>query len=215
MKKYFMPAMIALMMGSQLSARAEVLFDAGLKLWYAEPKVTERAMMFGPSATASFDEYIWLRAFFLYGNYDYIQSGEPRRVQSFSVHDAELSGGIHWDIFHVGAGLRSMSVVIEETGDTGPRRVRSPGAWGPAVVLGASQSFAEWPWGFTGSPWGWYAGMSWMFLDLENDDGEHINFEAGITHVSGLLYKSIGYRFKETFDHERMEGFTATLMLSF
>lgn len=196
------------------TARGELFLDAGVKLWYAEPKVTDRAVMFGPSAVLSLDDTFWLRGFFLFGNYSYIQQREPRRVQDFTIYDSEIAAGMNWDIFHFGLGLRAMSVVIERSGRDG-RRVDRPDAMGPALILGASQSFSEWPWGFTGSPWGWYAGASWMFHDFEDDDGEHINFEAGITHVSHNLYKSIGYRFKYTSAHERMEGFTATLMFAF
>ncbi len=214
MKKYIALVGAGIVLASGLSAKAELAVDAGLKLWYAEPKVTDRAMMFGPAAMASLDDLFWMRAFYLYGSYGYIQSREPRSVQSLSIHDAELSGGINWDIFHFGGGLRSMSVVTEQTGGN-ENRVRTPNAWGPTAVAGASQSFSEWPWGFTGSPWGWYAGVSWMLYDMEDNDGEHVNFEAGITHVGNLFYTSIGYRFKETFDHERMEGFTAVLMVAF
>jgi len=122
--------------------------------------------------------------------------------------------GMNWDIFKFGAGARGMSVLIKEDVADG-QRVRRPNAFGPALSVGAVQSFAEWPWGFAGSPWGWYADATWMFYDLEDDDGEHVNFSAGITHVSHGIYKSIGYRFKETFDHERMEGFTAKLLFEF
>ena len=202
------------LLGTAIHARAEVVVDAGVKLWYAEPKVADRAMMYGPSARMQIGEASWVRASYLYGEYDFIRSREPRRVQDFGLHDAELMAGMNWDIFNFGVGARWMSVLIEEDVADG-QRVRRPNAFGPAVGVGAAQSFAEWPWGFEGSPWGWFAGATWMFYDLEDDDGEHVNLEAGITHVSHGIYKSIGYRFKETFDHERMEGFTAKLMFEF
>ena len=193
---------------------AEVYFDGGIKLWYAEPKLADRAMMYGPSGVISIDETYWLRAYYLYGQFDYIQRREPRRVGDFGVYDAELAGGINWNIFHFGVGLHWATVLFEETGpDT--RTIRNKGGFGPVLVAGVAQSLTEWPWGFAGSPWGWYSGATWMFHDFEDHNGEYINFEVGVTHMSHGLYKSIGYRFKETFEHERMEGFTATLLFEF
>lgn len=188
--------------------------DAGVKVWYAEPQPADRALMLGPSAVISWDDTYWVRGFFLFGEYDFVRSNEPRVVQDFSVHDAEIVGGFNWNIFHVGLGLRASTVVTEEERPDGPR-VSTPSAFGPALVAGISQSLTEYPWGFEDSPWGWYAGASWMFFDAQDDDGEHLNFELGITHVSNNLYKSLGYRYKETFEHERMEGFMATLMFEF
>ncbi len=199
-------------------AMADMYFDAGVKLWYAEPKVTGRALMYGPSAVLSVDDLYWARGFYLYGDYDYVRDRATREVQDFSSYDAELSGGINLGIFHVGGGIRWASVVIETEADEEAeeaRRIRTPQSYGPVIIAGLSQSFAEPPWGFTGSAWGWYAGTSWMFYDVKNDKGEHINFEAGITHMSAGIYKSLGYRFKHTFDHERMEGFMATIMFEF
>ncbi len=202
------------LLSSTMVARADVIVDAGLTLWYAEPKVSDRAMMYGPSVRLDIDETWWIRGYYLYGEYDFVRSREPRRVQDFGLHDAELLAGMNWDIFRFGAGARWMAVLIEDRSGA-ERRVRTSNAVGPVLVVGAEQSFAEWPWGFEGSPWGWYAGVSWMFYDMEDDDGEHLSIEAGITHVSHGIYKSIGYRFRETFDHERMEGFTATLLFEF
>lgn len=195
-------------------ARSEVYIDAGAKLWYAEPKGTDSALMYGPSAILSVGDLYWVRAFYLYGEYDYIQSHEPRVVQDFGIHDAEIVGGVNCNIFHVGLGARWTSIPIrEKVGDRS--RARRPNAMGPALVAGASQSFSEYPWGFQGTPWGWYAGASWMFYDVEDDDGEHLNIEAGISHMSHGFYKSIGFRFKDTFDHERMEGFVVSLLFEF
>lgn len=196
-------------------AQAEAWYlDAGVKVWYAEPHPTDRALMLGPSIAASLADTYWVRGFFLFGEYDFVRSNQPRVVQDFSVRDAEWVGGINWDIFHVGFGLRSSTIITQERLADGPR-VRTPNALGPALVAGISQSLTENPWGFEDSPWGWYAGASWMFYDFEDDNGEHINFELGITHVSNNLYKSLGYRYKHTFDHDRMEGFMATLMFEF
>lgn len=214
MRKTMFALWVVGLLSSVVAVRADVAIDGGLKLWYAEPKVTDHALMYGPAVRAQFGDAYWVRGFYLYGEYDFIRSSEPRRVQDFGMHDAELLGGMNAGLFSVGAGVRSMSVLIEEDTADGSR-VRRPNALGPVVALGASQSLADWPWGFEGSPWGWYAGASWMFYDLEDDDGEHLNLEAGITHVSQGIHKSIGYRFKETFDHERMEGFTAKLTFAF
>ncbi|GEM_PF-2170744 len=203
----------ATLLGGQ-AVRAEWFFDGGIKLWYAEPKLADRAMMFGPSAVVSIHEQYWLRAFYLYGNYDYVREPETRAVDSFGLHDAELVGGLNWHIFHVGAGLRWSTVLLEEDTANG-RLIRNRTAGGPVLAAGIAQSLAEWPWGFTGSPWGWYVGGSVMFYDFEDDDGEHLNLEAGVTHMSHGLYKSIGYRYQNTFDHGHTEGFTATFMLEF
>ncbi len=188
--------------------------DAGVKVWYAEPRPTDRALMLGPSIVLNRADTYWVRGFFLFGEYDFVRSNQPRVVQDFSIRDAELLAGKNWNIFHAGLGFRSSTVVMTERLPDGPR-VRTPNALGPAFVVGISQSLTEYPWGFEDSPWGWYAGASWMFYDFEDDDGEHINFELGITHVSHNLYKSLGYRYKNTFDHARMEGFMATLMFEF
>ncbi len=202
------------LLAAATTVRAEAEWDGGLKLWYAEPKVADRALMYGAAGRVELDDHFWVRGFYLYGDYDFVRSSEPRRVQDFGLHDAELIAGMHHDIFHFGFGARWMAVLIEE--DLGDQsRVRRPNAFGPALVAGATQSFAEWPWGFEGSPWGWYAEATWMFYDVESDDGDHINFAAGVTHVSHGIHKSLGYRFKETFDHERMEGFTAKLLFAF
>lgn len=196
------------------NALADWYVDAGLKLWYAEPRALDRALMYGPSAVLSRGDQYWVRGFLLYGEYDFVRSNFPRVVQDFSIYDAELAAGINWNIFHFGAGVRSSSVIIKEDRADGPR-VRRPSGTGPAFILGASQSFADYPWGFDGSPWGWFAGLSWMFADLEDDDGEHLNFELGITHISHGFYKSVGYRFQDTFDHDRIEGVVATLLYEF
>ena len=214
MRRWMLAGLVLGLLSVAGAARAEPVFDAGVKLWYAEPKVTDRALMVGPAAQVEVDGTWWVRGFYLYGEYDFVRSREPRRVQDFGLHDAELMAGMNWEFFQIGAGARWMAIVEDVPSGDG-ERARRPNAFGPAISLGAAQSFAEWPWGFEGSPWGWYAGMSWMFYDFENDDGEHINFYAGITHVSHGIYKSLGYRFKETFDHERMEGFTAQLMFEF
>jgi hypothetical protein len=215
MKRMYWLGLWAILAANQVLAQMDgVYFDGGVKAWYAEPKVTDRALMYGPSAAISVGDQYWVRGYYLYGQYDYVRSVAPRRVQGFGIHDAELVAGMNWDVFHFGFGLRSMTVLIEEDGDPAPI-VRRPNALGPVLAAGASQSFAEWPWGFEGSPWGWFGGVTWMFSDLESNDGEHLNLEAGITHVSQGLYKRLGYRYKETFDHEPMEGFIATLMFAF
>ncbi len=213
MKRILFIVCCAAMLTGAHRVQADLYFDGGLKLWYAEPKLAERAMMFGPSAVLSVQEDFWLRAFYLYGQYDYVQRPDTRQVGSVGVYDAELVGGLNWDIFHFGVGLRWATVLREERVEDG-RLIRNRASGGPVLAAGVAQSLAEWPWGFTGSPWGWYAGLSWMFYDID-DDGEHINVDVGITHVSHGLYKSIGYRYKNVFDHERMEGFTITFMLEF
>ena len=195
------------------SAQAGVAFEAGLKGWYAEPKVADRVLMVGPEIDVRIGDIYWVRGFYIYGEFDYIQQREPRMVQDFSLYDAEILAGFNWDIFKFGVGLRGMSVLIEQ--DSDPRRVTKPDAFGPTLAIGAEQSFAEWPWGFEGSPWGWYADTSWMFADFEDDKGEHINFEAGFTYQTVNWRSSLGYRFKHTFDHDRMEGFVASVRLRF
>lgn len=214
MRKSFVLWVLLGLLGTVAIARADTTFDAGVKLWYAEPKVTDRAMMYGPAARLVLDSRFWVSGNYLYGEYDYVRSSAPRIVQDFGLHDAELMAGVNWDIFDFGFGARWMAVLMEEPTVAGTR-VRRPNAFGPVFSVGASQSFADWPWGFEGSPWGWFADASWMFYDAEDDDGEHLNVEVGVTHESYGVHKRIGYRFKETFDHEQMEGFTASLLFEF
>lgn len=193
----------------------DVEFDAGVKLWYAEPDVNDRAFMFGPAGSIRFMDTFWITAHYLWGEFEFIESRDPRRVESFDVEDAEIVGGADWDIFRFGAGFRWSTLVISDRSGPDASVLSHPDAYGPMILIGAYQSFAEWPWGFTGSPWGWYADGSWMFHDMGDRDGEHVTIEAGLRHSTYGIRSQLGYRYSYYIDHDKLEGFVASLALEF
>lgn len=198
------------------AARAvEPMFTAGVKLWYAEPKVADRALMYGVAGEMDILDNFWLSGHYLRGEFDFIRRIEPRSVKRISGQDLEVLAGWSVRIFDLGLGFRLTTVLMEDDPVNDLVRIRNPDAYGPVASLGASQSFQDWPWGFTGSPWGWYAGVSLMPADFSDHDGEHVVLMAGFSHYSHNLLKTIGYRYQNFFDHEQVEGFAAALRFEF
>ncbi len=188
---------------------------AGIKLWYAEPKVVDRAMMYGAAGRMHFMDDYWVSAHYMRGDFDFIERVRPRSVKRVAQQDAEIVAGRNFNIFNAGIGFR-LSTVLREGDPVGDLdRVMDDESYGPMVSLGAVQSFEDWPWGFRGSPWGWYAGVSAMVNDFSDHDGEHLTVMAGLSHYSHNMHKTIGYRFQNFFDHEQVEGFTAGLLFEF
>ncbi len=200
-----------------LAAQAvEPVFSGGAKLWYAEPKLTDRAFMYGVTGMGEWGDDFWVSAHYLRGEFDFVERVRPQRVKRVALQEGEVLAGRSVDIFRVGLGVRWLSVPKEEDNPESERkRLRRPEAYGPVLHGVASQSFEEWPWGFTGTGWGWYAGGSVMAYDFSDHDGEHFVVMAGLSHYAHHLHKTIGYRFLKYFDHDQMEGFTAALRFEF
>jgi len=213
MKRYVVTLLSAGMITTSVFAQADSAFDAGVKLWYAEPKEADLALMYGVGFNGQMDGF-WVSGFYVRGENDFIRVNEPRVTQDFSHADGELAGGLEWDIFRYGLGFRAASVLERRVTEDGARLDRKT-AYGPMLTLTATQKFAEWPWGFTGSPWGWYAETSYMFLDVADKDGEHLNVEAGVSFETGGLNMRVGYRYKSYFDFSDMVGFTGSLTFDF
>jgi len=203
----------AVLLSSATNVYAQSTFDAGVKMWYAEPKVADLSLMYGVAVNGEMDG-LWLSGFYVRGENEFIRVNEPRNTQSFSHMDGEAAGGLTWDIFRFGLGFRGASVLERRVTDGGARLDRKT-AYGPMFTAGALQSFSEWPWGFEGSPWGWYADSSLMFYDFSDHDGEHLNVEVGVSLATGGINMRLGYRYKYYLDFKDIVGFTGSLTFDF
>ena len=185
---------------------AEAGFSLGGKLWYVqfEDKSVDSTFMAGPKAEYSSGDF-WVSGMFLVGKtkvsgqvpaqyYDpYYGYYTVNQDVSFDVNfqDAEVVGGMSFSVVDVGVGMRHSTWTFKGAG--GEENVR---IYGPMAYAGAGAPFGK-------SPIGWYAGASFMFLDLGNmkdvagDSGEHYNVEGGLSFAANRLQFTLGYRIKK------------------
>ena len=201
----------AVVCAASLVQAAEAGFSLGGKLWYVQfsDETVSDAFMIGPKAEFSSGDF-WISGMFLVGKTDVsgqvpVQYYDPyygyytvNQDVSFDINlqDAEIVGGMSFSMFDVGVGMRSTTWTFQ--GEGGKTDVN---IFGPMVYAGAGATFGD-------SPLGWYAGASFMFLDLGNmkdnfgDSGEHFNIEGGLSFSVKKVQFTAGYRMKRFLKHD-------------
>lgn len=168
-------------------AVAEAGFTTGGKLWYMQfsDASVDSALAMGPKAEYTTGDFR-VAGLYMLGHGKRAGGGIP-------YHDAELVAGLSLGIVDAGIGLRHMTWTFYEGGTGSDVRV-----FGPMVSMGAGAPLLP------GTPLGWYANSSIMFLDLGNmdrhspsgDSGEHCNIEGGVSYSMDRLHLTCGYRVK-------------------
>ncbi|MBL7077221.1 MAG: hypothetical protein ISS31_07105 [Kiritimatiellae bacterium] len=154
----------------------------------------------GPTISFDLGDDFWVSAMWLVGEEEWNDGSEA------NTQDAEAVLALALDWIDLGVGFRYSE---DEDAASGAKFRK----YGPMAYVGAGNSFGE------DSPLGWYAGASWMFVDL-NDDwdwGEHYNVEAGLSLYLDPLSATVGYRLKEHYDADndlKYEGVTASLAIA-
>jgi hypothetical protein len=190
---------------------AEAGFGIGGKLWmigFDKSTGLDDTIMFGPKAEWD-GETFWLSGMFLfgsakseyteeYGGYTYTYK------ETMDLQDGEVVFGASFSFIDIGVGLRNTTWSFKEEDGT---KYDSLTIWGPMVYIGAGSSFGE-------SPLGWYAGVSYMFLDLGDltdetdedgrsiDTGEHYNVELGLSLALDRFSATAGYRQKTFLNYD-------------
>lgn len=203
--------MAAVVCAASLVQAVEAGFSLGGKLWYAQfaDETVSDALMFGPKAEFSTGDF-WISGMFLVGKTDVsgqvpVQYYDPyygyytvNQDVSFDINlqDAEVVAGMSFAIFDVGVGLRHSTWTFRAGGEEQDVKI-----YGPMAYVGAGSTFRD-------SPLGWYAGASFMFLDLGNmkddfgDSGEHFNIEGGLSFSVKQVQFTAGYRIKRFLKHD-------------
>lgn len=178
----------------------------------------DNVALVGPKFELTFPESpFWVSGMLLYGSTEGdiegpvvdswgSQVGSVDGSFDFTLTDAELLAGYSYNVIDVGIGVRHTTW---EAAKLNYNMVFVDGSWiaetlpdseltifGPVVYLGAGSQFGD-------SPMGWYAGGSFMFIDLgDEEDGEHFNIEAGIFFSKGHISATGGYRMKKFLNYD-------------
>lgn len=163
--------------------------SVGIKLWnasFSDSDVAEDTLMVGPTLSFGGDT-AWVSAM-------YMQGDAETDYADVTLADAEVVVGFTFNVLDLGLGARYTTWTTATDDDEWK-------IWGPMAYLALGSTFGD-------SPIGWYAGASWMFLDLgdakdaEDDFDvddityEHINAEAGISLNITHFQATLGYRMK-------------------
>jgi len=184
---------------------AQAGLSVGGKLWYVSfgDDAVDSALMIGPKADLS-GENVWLSGMFLFGSTE--AGGEDIDQQ-----DGEVLVGLTLSLFDIGVGLRDTTWKegLRVGGQTEDMTI-----WGPMAYVGMGNSFGD-------SPIGWYAGASYMFMDMgdlkdaqddlksmginEDITGEHYNIEVGLSFSAEHFQATVGYRIKKFINYNNKE----------
>lgn len=185
-----------------LAQSSQAGFSIGGKMWavmFDESTGADDAVVLGPKAEWDYDMF-WVSGMFLVGEAKASNGSD----QSLDMQDAEIVAGVSFRFVDFGVGIRSTTWQSLTAGTYGYERGETT-IWGPMLYIGAGDKIGN-------LPLGWYAGASYMFLDMGDlsdaqdriEDagwdadvtGEHYNIEAGVSYSYKKFSATLGYRYK-------------------
>jgi hypothetical protein len=186
-------AAVVCVLGLAMTAQAGL--SVGGKLWYVSfgDDELDSAILIGPKLEIS-GETFWLSGMFLFGSAEVSEGGV---TEDIDLQDGEALIGASFQLLDIGVGIRDTTLRFRGDDMT---------IWGPMAYIGLGGPFGE-------TPFGWYIGGSYMFMDLGDlkdlqDDieemggdaditGEHYNIEGGVSFGMERFQATLGYRMKK------------------
>lgn len=164
-------------------------FSIGVKAWELDAEVaSDTATLAGIAGSVDITDSVWISGLFMAGTLTVPMIFEDDEI---TVSDGELFAGYSFAYLDLGGGFR-YSTWEFWIGDTG-EGFEECAIYGPTIYVGTGSVFGD-------TPLGWYAGASWMFLDLGDTEDklgesqEHFNFELGLFVSWQYFGATLGYR---------------------
>jgi len=180
MKQAVLAALVLVAAGmTGLAQEEHDKYSLGLKVWSVSPEIGDETLMYGPTFSMDLPDDQWLSTMVTFGIFEY-------RWASETEVDAELVYGKSFPLVDVGVGLRYFSFTF----DFGSGDRDQSSNYGLMLYLGAGQPFGD-------SPFGWYAGVSWVPIAWGDEEGEHINYELGLSAFWEGWNATLGYRARD------------------